>query len=164
MKRVMMALAAFAAAIVSACAHVAPVPAACPAPDKAIAEVGQTMRDMYAALTKDDLGAWRAVITKDFFSFDGGKRFDRDALFDLIKTNHAKGTVYVWTVNIPKVDLACDMALVTYVNTGSVTSSSAAMRSVSWLESATLRHDGQRWRISFFHSTRVPDPPPPQQS
>ena len=162
MKRVTMALAAFAMATVSACAHAAPAPAACPAPDKAITEVGQTMRDMYAALTKDDLGAWRAAITKDFFSFDGGKRFDGDALFDLIKTNHAKGTVYVWTVNDPKVDVACDMALVTYANTGSVTFSATATRSVSWLESATLRHDGQRWRISFFHSTRVPDPSPPQ--
>ena len=111
---------------------------------------------MYAALTKDDLDGWRAAITKDFFSYDGGKRFHGDALFDLIKTNHGKGTVYVWTVNTPKVDVACDMALVTYVNTGSVTSSSAAMRSVSWLESATLRHDGQRWRISFFHSSVVP--------
>ena len=59
-------------------------------------------------------------------------------------------------INDPKVDVMCDMALVTYVNTGSVTSPAAAPRSVSWLESATLRHDGQRWRISFFHSTVVP--------
>ena len=68
-----------------------------------------------------DIDGWRAATTKDFFSFDGGKRFDGDALFDLIKANHAKGTVYVWTVNDPKVDVACDTALITYVNTGSVT-------------------------------------------
>jgi hypothetical protein len=114
------------------------------------------MRDMYTALTKDDLDIWRTAIAKDFFSFDGGKRFDGDALFDLIKANHAKGTVYVWTVNDPKVDVVCDMALVTYINTGSVTSSANGTRNVSWLESATLRHDGQRWRISFFHSTVAP--------
>lgn len=156
MKRVMMAVAALAAIALSACAHASPAPAACPAPDKAITEVAQVMRDMYTALTKDDLDGWHAAITKDFFSFDGGKRFDGDALFDLIKTNHAKGTVYVWTVNTPKVDVACDMALVTYVNTGSVTPPAATTRNVSWLESATLRHDGQRWRISFFHSTVAP--------
>lgn len=155
MKRAMIAL---AAAALSACAHTSPasVSAACPAPDKANAEVAQVMRNMYAALTTDDLAGWHGAITKDFFSFDGGKRFDGDALFDLIKTNHGKGTVYVWTVNDPKVDVMCDMALVTYVNTGSVTSPAAAPRNVSWLESATLRHDGQRWRISFFHSTVAP--------
>jgi len=166
MQRITIALAALATLAASACTHApsASAPASCPAPAKAMADVSQTMRDMYAALQTDNLDGWRTATTKDFFSFDVGKRFDGDALFDLIKANHAKGTVYVWTVNDPKVNQACDMALVTYVNTGSVTSSSAAMRSVSWLESATLRHDGQRWRISFFHSTRVPDPPPPQQS
>lgn len=111
---------------------------------------------MYTTLRKDDLDVWRTAITKDFIAFDGGKPFDGDALFDLIKANHAKGAVYEWTVNAPKVDVACDMALITYLNTGSVTSSTSGRRNVSWLESATLRHDGQRWRISFFHSTVAP--------
>ncbi|MDP3493252.1 MAG: nuclear transport factor 2 family protein [Hyphomonadaceae bacterium] len=164
MQRTKIALAALATAALSACAHgaAAPAPVSCPAPDSAITEVAQVMRDMYTALTKDDLDGWHAAITKDFFSFDVGKRFDGDALFDVIKTNHAKGTVYVWTVNDPRIDVACDMALITYVNTGSVTPSAGATRNVSWLESATMKHDGQRWRISFFHSTSVPEPVRPQ--
>lgn len=162
MQRVTTALAALAVTAFSACAHhAAPTPAACPAPDKSIAEAGQTMRDMYAALQTDDLTAFRAVTTKDFFAYDVGERFDGDALLNLIKDLHAQGAVFEWTVNDPKVEVACNTALVTYVNTGSVTRD-GAKRDVSWLESATLVHDGQRWRIRFFHSTRVPAPAPAQ--
>ena len=113
------------------------------------------MRDMYAALMIDDLNAWHAVTTKDFFAYDVGRRFDGDALMNLIKERHAQGVIFEWTVNDPKVEVDCNVALVTYVNTGSVTQA-GSKRPRSWLESATLRHDGERWRIRFFHSTSVP--------
>lgn len=116
------------------------------------------MRDMYAALMIDDLNAWHAVTTKDFFAYDVGRRFDGDALMNLIKERHAQGVIFEWTVNDPKVEVDCNVALVTYVNTGSVTQA-GSKRPRSWLESATLRHDGERWRIRFFHSTSVPLPP-----
>jgi hypothetical protein len=48
-----------------------------------------------------------------------------------------------------------DLAWITYVNRGSV-GDAAGVTPVTWLESAVLRHDGRRWRIRFFHSTRVP--------
>lgn len=115
------------------------------------------MRDMYAALMIDDLNAWHAVTTKDFYAYDVGRRFDGDALMNLIKERHAQGVVFEWTVNDPKVEVDCSVALVTYVNTGSVTQA-GAKRPRTWLESATLRHDGERWRIRFFHSTSVPAP------
>lgn len=157
MKRMTMALAALAAAALSACATAPSAPATCPAADSAATEAAQVVRDMYAALKTDDLTGWQAATTKDFFAYDVGQRFDGDALLNLIKDLHAQGAVFEWTVNDPKVEATCDMALVTYVNTGSVTRD-GVKRQVSWLESATLRHDGQRWWISFFHSTRVPDP------
>jgi hypothetical protein len=116
---------------------------------------------MYVALTIEDLDALHAVTTKDFFAYDAGQRFDGDALMDLIKDRHAQGYVFEWNVNDPKVEVACDTALVTYVNAGSITQA-GAKRPVSWLESATLKHDGARWRIRFFHSTSVPVPARPQ--
>ncbi|MDP3738543.1 MAG: nuclear transport factor 2 family protein [Hyphomonadaceae bacterium] len=155
MQRAMIAFAALAMAGLSACAHVAPTPASCPAPDKASTDAAQAMRDMYTALKADDLKGFRAVTTSDFFAFDVGKRFDGDALMNLVKAAHNRGAVYEWQVNDPKVDVACDMALVTYINNGSMTEAGAT-RPLSWLESATLRYDGQRWRIRFFHSTRIP--------
>jgi len=157
MRRTLIALAAITA---SACTHAAPgsAPRSCPAPAQTATDAAQTMRDMYAALMVDDLTAFRAVTTPDFFSYDVGERFDGDALALLIKQRHAEGVVFAWNVNDPKVEVACDTALVTYVNTGSVTR--AGVKSDrTWLESATLNHDGQRWRIRFFHSTSVPPRP-----
>lgn len=115
------------------------------------------MRDMYAALMIDDFTAFHAVTTKDFFSYDGGQRFDGDALMDLIKARHAENVAFEWNVNDPKVEIACDAALVTYVNTGAITQA-GVKRQLSWLESATLKHDSGRWLIRFFHSTQVPAP------
>ena len=156
MLRTLIALAALA---LPACMHTTPAPASAACPANAPAEVAQTMRDMYAALMTDDLNAWRAVTTQDFFAYDVGQRFDSDALLDLIKVRHHEGFVFEWNVNDPKVEVDCNVALVTYVNTGSVTQA-GAKRLRTWLESATLRHDGRRWRVRFFHSTSVP---PPQQ-
>lgn len=154
------ALLALAAISLPACSHFpASAPAACPV--NAEADVSQTMRDMYAALQADDLTAWRAVTTQDFLAYDVGQRFDGDALLELIKVRHAEGFVFEWTVNDPKVEVDCNVALVTYVNTGSVTQA-GEKRPRTWLESATLKHDGQRWRIRFFHSTSVPAPTRPQ--
>lgn len=163
MQRITIALAALATLAASACTHApsASAPASCPAPAKAMADVSQTMRDMYAALQTDDLAAWRGVTTPDFFSYDVGQRFDGDALLNLIKQRHAEGVVFEWAVNDPQVEVTCDMALVTYVNTGSATQA-GVKRELSWLESATLKHDGQRWRIRFFHSTRAAAPAPAQ--
>ena len=154
------ALLALAALGLPACTHIpASAPAACPA--NAEADVGRTMRDMYAALQADDLNAWQAVTTKDFFAYDVGQRFDGAALLELIKVRHAEGVVFEWTVNDPMVEVDCNVALVTYVNTGSTTQA-GVKRPRTWLESATLKHDGQRWRIRFFHSTSVPAPASPQ--
>lgn len=154
MQRGLIALAALA---LPACTHAMPpsAPASCPAPAQATADAAQTMRDMYASLQADDVNAFRAVTMKDFFAYDVGQRFDGDALINLIKQRHAEGVVFVWRVNDPMVEVACDSALVTYVNTGSVTRT-GTKRDVTWLESATLKHDGQRWRIRFFHSTQAP--------
>lgn len=157
------ALIGLAALVLSACTHAAPTsaPVSCTVSSQAMADAAQTMRDMYAALMIEDLDAFQAVTTKDFFAYDAGQRFDGDALMDLIKDRHAQGYVFEWNVNDPKVEVACDTALVTYVNAGSITQS-GAKRLVSWLESATLKHDGVRWRIRFFHSTSVPAPARPQ--
>jgi hypothetical protein len=70
--------------------------------------VVETMRAMYAAATADDLEKMHSVTTADFYAFDGGKRFDGDALFQLVKSAHAAGTVFVWTVTEPEVHVSCN--------------------------------------------------------
>jgi hypothetical protein len=116
---------------------------------------------MYAALSVDD-GARLAetVFAPGFYAFDGGRRFSGPELAALIAAAHKAGKAYVWTVQEPDVRFACDHAWIAYVNRGSVTDASGATP-VTWLESAVLRHDGTRWRIEFFHSTRAPAASPP---
>ena len=117
--------------------------------------VAQTLRLMYVALTKEDSAQLRAVITPDFYAFDGGERFTDDEFMALIKGLHAAGKTIVWTVPEPKVRIEGHVAWITYINRGS-SQDAAGKKDVSWLESAVLLKEAGTWRIQFFHSTRVP--------
>ena len=141
------------------CATLVPASALAEAPAKACpsrdpAPVVETLRGMYGALSIDDLAAFQRIVAADFYAYDVGKRFDGAALAEFVRTAHAAGTRFVWTVEEPVTTVACDLAWITYVNRGSVTRDGVA-QPVTWLESAILSHDGTRWRIRFFHSTRA---------
>jgi len=115
----------------------------------------EIMRTFYVAATNDDLEKFHSVVTRDFYSYDGGARFTGDELMALIKKAHAAGKVFVWNVSKPEVRMHGDFAWITYVNEGSVKDASGT-KNVTWLESAFLRKENDGWRIEFFHSTRVP--------
>lgn len=119
------------------------------------AAVIATMQAMFVAATNDDLPKFHAIAAGNFYAYDVGKRFDGDALMQLIKSAHAAGKVYVWRVTQPQVQVHGDMAWITYVNEGSV-QDAAGKKDVTWLESAVLKKDKSKWRIEFLHSTRVP--------
>ena len=124
---------------------------ACPSEPADEAQVVEAMRTFYAALTTDDLPKFQSVIAPGFYAYDGGKRFEGDALSNQIKAGHAAGRTYVWTVTEPQVHVDCKVAWISYVNKGSV-----GVNAVVWLESAFMQKVDGRWRIAFFHSTRVP--------
>ena len=117
-------------------------------------DVAGTLRDMYAALSADDMAHFKAIVTDDFYAFDVGRRFDGGALAQLVIDAHKAGKHFVWTVNDPDVRISGDTAWIAYVNTGSV-GDATKVTPVTWLESAMLRREGGRWRIAFFHSTRA---------
>lgn len=119
-------------------------------------QVTEAVRSFFAAATADDLDKLYAVTAPDFYAFDAGGRFTRDALMEMIKAAHAAGKVYVWTVNEPEVHISGEMAWITYVNRGSIKDASGT-KDVTWLESAVLQKEKGAWRIHFFHSTRTPD-------
>jgi ketosteroid isomerase-like protein len=119
------------------------------------ARIIEVMRTFYVSATNDDLDKFHGVVTRDFYSYDGGARFTGDELMALIKKAHAAGKVFVWNVTKPEVRMHGDVAWITYVNEGSVKDASGT-KNVTWLESAFLRKEKDGWRIEFFHSTRVP--------
>jgi hypothetical protein len=150
-------------AFVASCSHAPPravrASAACAPRASAEADVVKQVVEMYAALRVDDLARFRAAVAPGFYSFDGGKRFDGDALAAFIASAHSAGKRFEWSVTNPVVRMDCATALVTYTNVGA-TGDETNLQPRSWLESATLRHLDGVWRIEFFHSTRVPAPVP----
>lgn len=120
-------------------------------------EVADTLRAMYAAAQKDDLEAFHALVTPGFYAFDNGSRFEGDALMRMVIQYHRSGFKAVWAVTKPDVHISGDHAWITYINVGSLQmSADAPVVPTEWLESAELEWQGGRWKIAFFHSTRVP--------
>jgi SnoaL-like domain len=123
--------------------------------------VADAMRAMYVAAATDDLAKFRSLIAPGFYAFDNGKRYDGDALMQMVISAHAKGMKIRWNVTKPDAHLHGDYAWIAYTNVGSIqVSAGAGLTPMTWLESACLeRHNGS-WKIVFFQSSRVPAPPP----
>jgi hypothetical protein len=128
----------------------------CPPAD--LQAVSGAVRAMFAALSARDAAGVRATLSRDFYAFDGGKRFDGMALSKLVSDAQAAGKVYVWSVDQADIHIDCDRAWIAYVNHGSITDATGS-KPLTWLESANLRFTDGRWRIVFLHSTRVPVAP-----
>jgi hypothetical protein len=126
------------------------------APDEP-GRITDTLRSMFAAASIDDLPRLNEIFAPGFYAYDGGKRFDGLALPALISKLHADGKRFVWTVQDADVHISCTTAWVAYVNRGAV-GDAAAMKPMTWLESAVLTYQDDTWRVQFLHSTRVADP------
>jgi hypothetical protein len=83
---------------------------ATPSPGSDKAAVIAAIETMYAAFTTDDFAKFHSVAALDFYAFDGGKRFDGDALMQLLKTAHASGKIYIWRVTKPEVKIEGNIA------------------------------------------------------
>jgi hypothetical protein len=118
------------------------------------AQVAEALRTMYAAATTYDLDKFHTVAAPDFYAFDGGERYDGDALMKMVKSFHDSGKTFVWTVTQSHVESDCHLAWITYINRGSMKDASGT-KDLTWLESAVLEKQAGTWRIRFFHSTRV---------
>ena len=117
---------------------------------------------IFNAILTQDVAKFDSVIAPDFYIFEGGSRFSRKALMDLVKAQHAAGKRYEWNVTEPDVHISGDTAWIAYVNKGSITDGSGTINQ-QWLESAFLQKQGAIWKIVFMHSTRVPNPPQENQ-
>jgi hypothetical protein len=146
-----MVLAALAAMLLGGGAE-----AACAPPDKQ--PVADAVRAMFGALQTHDPEAVKANLTPDFYAYDGGRRYDGDALPKAVAAAQAAGKTFAWSVADPDVRLACEQAFIAYVNRGSVTDAKGATPAV-WLESALLRFEDGRWRLAFLQSTRATPAP-----
>jgi len=119
------------------------------------AQIVNTVSTIFTAALKDDVAIFDSVIASDFYIYDGGARFNGDAIMNLIKAQHAAGKRYEWNVTEPDVHISGKTAWIAYVNKGSITDASGTVNQ-KWLESAFLQKQAGVWKIVFMHSTRVP--------
>jgi hypothetical protein len=146
----------------SALPHPAPAQT-CPVTEADKAAATDTVRNLYAAATVDDLAKLQSLVAPTFYVFDNGHTFDSiDSLMALIDSYRAKGVKFVWNVTDPRVTIHCNQAWITYTNVGSIQMPNAAPTPTQWLESVILERQSGAWKILFFHSTRVPPPEPPK--
>jgi ketosteroid isomerase-like protein len=120
-------------------------------------QVVDAVRTIFQAARTDDLARFHSVTAADFYLFDGGARFNGDAIMALMKAQHGAGKRYEWNVTEPDVHVYGDTAWIAYLNRGSITDSSGTIDQ-QWLESAFLEKRAGSWKIVFMHSTRVPAP------
>src|SRR5260221_9280358 len=118
-------------------------------------QIVDTISTIFAAARTNDVAKFDSVIASDFYIFDGGTRFNGDAIMGFIKAQHAAGRRYDWNVTEPDVHVSCNTAWITYTNEGSITDASGTTNQ-NWLESAFLEKQAGTWKVIFMHSTRVP--------
>ncbi|HMF76177.1 MAG TPA: nuclear transport factor 2 family protein [Bryobacteraceae bacterium] len=118
-------------------------------------QIVDTVSTIFAAALSDDVAKFDSVIAPGFYMYDGGARFNGDAIMALIKAQHAAGKRYEWNVTEPDVHISGNAAWIAYVNKGSITDVSGTVNQ-TWLESAFLQKQAGAWKIVFLHSTRVP--------
>lgn len=116
--------------------------------------VADTMREMYRALSDGDAARLSTILADDFDCFDVGRRFDGPGFAKLIADAQKSGKRFVWTVQDEAVHVEGNWAWIKYINRGSV-GEATGITPVTWLESAVLRRNADRWRIVFFHSSRA---------
>jgi hypothetical protein len=120
-------------------------------------QIVDTVSTMFTALQTDDTAKLNSVIAPNFYMFDGGHRFNGEAIMALIKTLHVAGKRYEWNVTEPDTHIRANTSWIAYVNKGGITDASGRVDQ-EWLESAFLEKEAGVWRILFMHSTRVPTP------
>jgi len=72
--------------------------------------------DVFEALEKEDQPAWQRLAIRDFVAFEGGDRYGWTALFDAIRYAHGAGQHFSWSVTSPRLEAACTVATLVYVN------------------------------------------------
>jgi len=118
-------------------------------------QVVDTVTTIFTAARTDDVAKFDSVIATDFYIFDGGVRFNGEAIMAFIKAQHVAGKRYEWNITEPDVHISGNTAWIAYVNTGSVTDASGTVNQ-KWLELAFLQKHASTWKVVFMHSTRAP--------
>ncbi|HEY5721875.1 MAG TPA: hypothetical protein VIT45_06090 [Allosphingosinicella sp.] len=122
------------------------------ATDSDARQVSGTIKSFFAALAKDDDAAVTRLTTSDFYAYDVGKRYTGPELSRLIADLHRSGRVLEWNIGPVDARIDCNLAFAAWENVGA-SGTASEMKPRTWLESALLVREDDRWLIRFLHST-----------
>jgi len=102
-------------------------------------EIVATIERVFATLGEDDQVGLKEILCDDFHAFENGVRVTSRELLDLMSRYHAEGRRYRWSVHSPQIEVEGNLAVVVYVNHGSITEAPGSDPiPMSWLETVVL--------------------------
>src|SRR5580658_1477401 len=116
------------------------------------ADPAETVRQLYAAVTRGDSAAVSSLFAPGFYAFDHGQRMSGADLASQVDEIRKRRIPYIWTVEDADAHVACDTAWVTYTNRH-VPLPGASVPPKAYLESVVLVWLDGDWKLRFFHST-----------
>ena len=109
--------------------------------------------ERYANIT-DQAGRMEEVVNHhrlEHIQFEvAGSAADIDS--DIIAKDHADGQIINWNLGPMTMHVDCTVATAAWENNGS-SGRQGKLKPRAWLESAVLRLQGDRWVMTFLHST-----------
>jgi len=73
-------------------------------------QIVNTVSTIFTSARTDDVAKFDSVIESDFYIYDGGVRYNGDAVMAVIKALHAAGKRYEWNVTEPGVHISGNTA------------------------------------------------------
>ncbi len=113
----------------------------------------QPVKELFAAMSKQDGKAMQETATADFQLLEHGEDWTMQRLIEAVQP---KGKPYVRKnfFNQIRAREIGNVAWVSYWNKAEI-QSEGGTRIIVWLESAVVVKEGDRWKIQLLHSTRV---------
>ena len=118
-------------------------------------QIVNTMSTIFDPLRTADAAKFDSVVAPGFYLFDGGIRFNGNSIVNFIKTQHAAGKRYEWSVTEPDVHINGDTSWIACVNRGSISDASGTTKQ-DWLESAYLQNRQASGRSSLHEAPVFP--------
>lgn len=110
---------------------------------------------LFTAMGQDDRRTWDLLVAPEFRAFERGEQYSGPDFFGIVADAHKKGIQLVWSVTESHIEIDCKLAVMSYVNVGSIAERGEQPRPQRWLETVAFRLDGSTWRAVLMTSMRA---------
>jgi hypothetical protein len=112
----------------------------------------KVLAEWFDGIKTQDLDKLNSLTTSDFVLFEDGRIWTNDSL--VRKNPKIKSITRDWTFDFVKVDVDKESGDMVYYNHGVFVINDTLQRKPEWLESATFKKVGGKWKLKFLHSTK----------